>query len=194
MTVILSYFCEKLRRIRFGTNSVLEYKITAMKRLLLTLVLLSFFFTGNTQRFDYDNTSKLFFGVNVGRTWHTSDVQNVKKRFPLGAGFIIGGSINQDYGNAVSFDLRLRYLGGNWYGQDTDTTHAIQNNHAVNAHYDSLGYTVQNFKASQHRLALELAIHANRFKERTGLDRKSTRLNSSHVRISYAVFCLKKKK
>src|SRR3989442_8360371 len=26
-----------------------------------------------------------------------------------------------------------------------------------------------------------------------GPDRKSTRLNSSHVRISYAVFCLKKK-
>src|SRR5690349_22630426 len=28
----------------------------------------------------------------------------------------------------------------------------------------------------------------------TELDRKSTRLNSSHVEISYAVFCLKKKK
>src|SRR3989442_6323418 len=28
----------------------------------------------------------------------------------------------------------------------------------------------------------------------TRADRKSTRLNSSHVRISYAVFCLKKKK
>src|SRR5690606_15255816 len=28
----------------------------------------------------------------------------------------------------------------------------------------------------------------------TGVDRKSTRLNSSHVKISYAVFCLKKKK
>src|SRR5690554_7672590 len=27
---------------------------------------------------------------------------------------------------------------------------------------------------------------------RTSIDRKSTRLNSSHVRISYAVFCLKK--
>src|SRR5690606_40372342 len=27
-----------------------------------------------------------------------------------------------------------------------------------------------------------------------GQDRKSTRLNSSHVKISYAVFCLKKKK
>src|SRR5437588_13092194 len=29
---------------------------------------------------------------------------------------------------------------------------------------------------------------------RVGLDRKSTRLNSSHTVISYAVFCLKKKK
>src|SRR5690606_39951941 len=28
---------------------------------------------------------------------------------------------------------------------------------------------------------------------RFALDRKSTRLNSSHVKISYAVFCLKKK-
>src|SRR5690625_5769075 len=30
--------------------------------------------------------------------------------------------------------------------------------------------------------------------EMCGLDRKSTRLNSSHVASSYAVFCLKKKK
>src|SRR2546430_11591247 len=30
--------------------------------------------------------------------------------------------------------------------------------------------------------------------DRTGADRKSTRLNSSHSQISYAVFCLKKKK
>src|SRR2546427_1723902 len=29
---------------------------------------------------------------------------------------------------------------------------------------------------------------------RHGVDRKSTRLNSSHSQISYAVFCLKKKK
>src|SRR3712207_7549194 len=29
---------------------------------------------------------------------------------------------------------------------------------------------------------------------RADLDRKSTRLNSSHANISYAVFCLKKKK
>src|SRR5207253_9673921 len=31
-------------------------------------------------------------------------------------------------------------------------------------------------------------------KENARIDRKSTRLNSSHVAISYAVFCLKKKK
>src|SRR2546422_6819738 len=31
-------------------------------------------------------------------------------------------------------------------------------------------------------------------RHRGGLDRKSTRLNSSHGYISYAVFCLKKKK
>src|SRR2546430_11231918 len=33
-----------------------------------------------------------------------------------------------------------------------------------------------------------------RFLPGEGLDRKSTRLNSSHSQISYAVFCLKKKK
>src|SRR5690606_10432764 len=33
-----------------------------------------------------------------------------------------------------------------------------------------------------------------RFKRVPAEDRKSTRLNSSHVKISYAVFCLKKKK
>src|SRR5688572_31562741 len=32
-----------------------------------------------------------------------------------------------------------------------------------------------------------------RFGEHAGEDRKSTRLNSSHSQISYAVFCLKKK-
>src|SRR5690606_41129335 len=38
--------------------------------------------------------------------------------------------------------------------------------------------------------ALEVCIQAALEDER--LDRKSTRLNSSHVKISYAVFCLKK--
>src|SRR5256885_10478467 len=41
------------------------------------------------------------------------------------------------------------------------------------------------------RLLLFLAPAA---RSRAGPDRKSTRLNSSHLVISYAVFCLKKKK
>src|SRR6266498_5333852 len=46
---------------------------------------------------------------------------------------------------------------------------------------------------------LEVADGRRRVEELRGLDRslrdrKSTRLNSSHVRTSYAVFCLKKKK
>src|SRR5690554_7593625 len=36
--------------------------------------------------------------------------------------------------------------------------------------------------------------NCNEQNSRQDIDRKSTRLNSSHVRISYAVFCLKKKK
>src|SRR5690606_40697704 len=38
------------------------------------------------------------------------------------------------------------------------------------------------------------AISRKMIKKGNGEDRKSTRLNSSHVKISYAVFCLKKKK
>src|SRR2546430_4057498 len=37
-------------------------------------------------------------------------------------------------------------------------------------------------------------LRGNRDGERARPDRKSTRLNSSHSQISYAVFCLKKKK
>src|SRR2546426_1943597 len=39
-----------------------------------------------------------------------------------------------------------------------------------------------------------LANHHRSSGRRERLDRKSTRLNSSHLVISYAVFCLKKKK
>src|SRR6266568_5028040 len=38
------------------------------------------------------------------------------------------------------------------------------------------------------------ALHLRLVRAQPGRDRKSTRLNSSHSSISYAVFCLKKKK
>src|SRR5690606_40066660 len=40
----------------------------------------------------------------------------------------------------------------------------------------------------------QLRPHLPRYRTRRDRDRKSTRLNSSHVKISYAVFCLKKKR
>src|SRR5690606_40058171 len=40
----------------------------------------------------------------------------------------------------------------------------------------------------------QLLFSHGRIRTLLGLDRKSTRLNSSHVIISYAVFCLKTKK
>src|SRR5690606_9496288 len=56
----------------------------------------------------------------------------------------------------------------------------------------------------QQQVAEEVAAYGRRFhygfevgskpELMAALDRKSTRLNSSHVKISYAVFCLKKKK
>src|SRR3712207_7332174 len=39
-----------------------------------------------------------------------------------------------------------------------------------------------------------IADHARAVRLPAHVDRKSTRLNSSHANISYAVFCLKKKK
>src|SRR3712207_7394114 len=43
-----------------------------------------------------------------------------------------------------------------------------------------------------HRTIIRLAFPGGKVRPKPG-DRKSTRLNSSHANISYAVFCLKKK-
>src|SRR5690554_7259633 len=43
------------------------------------------------------------------------------------------------------------------------------------------------------RYRRQFAVIHTLTRTRTRVDRKSTRLNSSHVRISYAVFCLKQK-
>src|SRR6266511_4370332 len=62
----------------------------------------------------------------------------------------------------------------------------------------SLGFS--RFSVAGHdrggRVAYRLALDHPEHVERLAVleDRKSTRLNSSHVKISYAVFCLKKKK
>src|SRR3712207_8785084 len=61
--------------------------------------------------------------------------------------------------------------------------------------YLSLTIAGQTFLSFQWDiLLLETGFLAIFFAPWTWRDRKSTRLNSSHANISYAVFCLKKKK
>src|SRR3712207_8642446 len=50
------------------------------------------------------------------------------------------------------------------------------------------------FAVEQHQVAVEVAHGLGVVPAGDVEDRKSTRLNSSHANISYAVFCLKKKK
>src|SRR2546430_11813646 len=50
--------------------------------------------------------------------------------------------------------------------------------------------TSRRFAPDVHRLG----TMRGRLRDQVDLDRKSTRLNSSHSHISYAVFCLKKKR
>src|SRR2546430_10223676 len=51
--------------------------------------------------------------------------------------------------------------------------------------FNLLNRILDAYEPAANRIANTVAV---------GLDRKSTRLNSSHSQISYAVFCLKKKK
>src|SRR5438309_9142980 len=48
--------------------------------------------------------------------------------------------------------------------------------------------------AERETIRKKIAKFINAEPDEIGLDRKSTRLNSSHSSISYAVFCLKKKR
>src|SRR5207248_11166717 len=63
-------------------------------------------------------------------------------------------------------------------------------------HVPDLGEGAIKLRPSQtdKYLSLTITIQAKSKKQLDALDRKSTRLNSSHRTISYAVFCLKKKK
>ena len=135
------------------------------KRAILLIVLVLGSFVALSQRIQYESNSNLFFGLNAGATWHDSDV---KSEYGPGAGFMFGGSFNHDYGKVFTYDLRFRYLTGRWSGLDDETTGEIGQNNAVNTLYQD--EVLQNFQSTQHRAALELAIHLNWMKEKTKID------------------------
>src|SRR3712207_641734 len=67
---------------------------------------------------------------------------------------------------------------GDRVGEHGDRRSCLDREHR---HVDGLGSSVSGDEGTDQR-------------PRRPVDRKSTRLNSSHANISYAVFCLKKKK
>src|SRR5690606_41716396 len=69
---------------------------------------------------------------------------------------------------------------------------AVMLGHPHHAAYVAAGGTARSTDAVAGMLA-QLAGPAGRNAHPEAEDRKSTRLNSSHVKISYAVFCLQKK-
>src|SRR5439155_3958641 len=83
---------------------------------------------------------------------------------------------------------------------DPGDTHGFDKEPAIDkiersiARLDELQYLMY----AEHRRALLVVLQGVDAAGKDGtirhVDRKSTRLNSSHVAISYAVFCLKKKK
>ena len=145
-----------------------------MKKLLLSTINLILFsnLLFSQGKLDYDRDSKWFWGFNYGATWQTTDINY---KFNNGWGLTIGKSFNYNYGKVFSFDIRGRYLTGNWYGQNTDSTQLPSSYQGVYSqqgtnYKDSLGYTYLNFHSKINRLALELVIHANRIRETTGFD------------------------
>ncbi|MEN9914384.1 MAG: hypothetical protein RL528_1133 [Bacteroidota bacterium] len=138
-----------------------------MKEILLTLFSFSFSIIISAQKIDYDNSSKLFMGVNLGGTWNTTDV---KYKLGAGWGLTLGKSYNYNYGKIVSFDVRARYLSGNWYGQDTSISSLVGYLGTALSSYQSQGVIIHNFKSKTRRLALELVVHLNGLTEKTGID------------------------
>ena len=165
-------FSNKLTCEYFLARSWLEKeKIDVMKN--VTSLVVGLFISLSVyaqQKLDYDTDSRWFWGLNVGSTWSKADVA---KKNDWGFGLTIGKAFNYNYGRKLSFDIRGRYLTGEWFGQNYDTTDisGIYPYNLPGTDYSStLGYSVLNHKTRVHELSLELVIHANNLRARTGWD------------------------
>src|SRR5690554_6524772 len=69
----------------------------------------------------------------------------------------------------------------------------IQENLPIIEDSDTIPQEFDKFWTEEQQKAFEAFVKEEKLSSEKTQDRKSTRLNSSHVRISYAVFCLKKK-
>ena len=108
----------------------MKYFYTLIVSLLLSTTLFS-------QKVNYDNDSRWFWGLNIGGTWTKTDIPH---KLDLGYGLMLGRQFNYNYGKPISFDLRLRYLTGLWKGYNTDSTNVSAN--PVYTDYNSLNQPV----------------------------------------------------
>ena len=133
--------------------------------LLFLLASTSFYFA---QKVNYES-SKWFWGFNIGSTWSSTDLQDENYN---GFGLTLGRSYNYDYGHALSFDVRGRFLAGQWYGQGTDyaTLVGANVNQALQPYLIGDQKYVHNFRTDIRELDLELVLHAGKLRERTGFD------------------------
>ncbi|AEA42919.1 hypothetical protein [Fluviicola taffensis] len=137
----------------------MKYFYTLIVSLLLTTNLFS-------QKVNYDNDSRWFWGLNIGGTWTKTDVPH---KLDLGYGLMLGRQFNYNYGKVFSFDVRLRYLTGLWKGYNSDSTDVTGQLPYTN-YTSQANPVVLNFGTRLHELSLELAIHFNKLRERTGID------------------------
>ncbi|MFM8596149.1 MAG: hypothetical protein ACKOBN_03535 [Flavobacteriales bacterium] len=132
--------------------------------LLFLLISTSFYYA---QKVNYES-SKWFWGFNIGSTWSSTDLKDDNYN---GFGLTLGRSYNYDYGRALSFDIRGRFLAGQWYGQGTDYTTLGSNvNPALQSYLVGDQNYVHNFRTDARELDLELVLHAGKLRERTGFD------------------------
>src|SRR5258708_15624310 len=78
-------------------------------------------------------------------------------------------------------------------GTPTPTTDSTQQVKDLQSKINDLQGKISDLHGQEKTLSSQISVMDNQI-NLTQLDRKSTRLNSSHQIISYAVFCLKKKK
>src|SRR5438552_2200714 len=139
-----------------------------------------------------DGEGAVFRATNVGKKsivldLKTADGKATFERLAAQADVVIEGfrpgvvkRLGLDYETLRPLNERLIYLSLTGYGQTGPN--AGMAGHDIN--YIALGGL----------LDITCAIPGPQIADLAGGDRKSTRLNSSHQIISYAVFCLKKKK
>src|SRR3712207_4410983 len=107
--------------------------------------------------------------------------------FCMGGGFAIAWACTDD---------RLRAVAP-YYGTNPRPLSAVARSCPLVGSYPEKDFTARSARKleaelERHSVPHDVKIYAGA--RHSFLDRKSTRLNSSHANISYAVFCLKKKK